>query len=157
MADRSYPDGEPPRAAIIAAARRWLGTPYRHQGARLGVGTDCLGVVLGVWREVYGITPRHPSGYSPDWAESVRGEPMLAYCREQMRPVRPGARRPGDLLVFRWSVHVPAKHLGVLVEPTAMVEARERHAVALTTLTPWWTRRIAGVFAFPPLAETGAD
>ncbi len=28
----------------------WLGTPYRHQGRRKGVGCDCLGLVLGVWR-----------------------------------------------------------------------------------------------------------
>lgn len=156
MAAPSFPDGEPPRAAIIAAARRWLGTPYRHQGARLGVGADCLGVVLGVWREVYRTTPRHPSGYSPDWAEAARGEPMLGYCRDQMREVPTMARRPGDLVVFRWSAHVPAKHLGVLVAAQAMVEARERHAVSLTTLTPWWTRRIAAVFAFPPLATIGS-
>ena len=35
---------------VMRSARSWLGTPYRHQGARKGVGCDCLGLVRGVWR-----------------------------------------------------------------------------------------------------------
>ena len=38
-------------AAVVAAARRWLGTPYRHQASVRGEGADCLGLVRGVWRE----------------------------------------------------------------------------------------------------------
>ena len=33
---------EPHGQRIVAAARGWIGTPYRHQGARKGVGCDCL-------------------------------------------------------------------------------------------------------------------
>lgn len=36
------------RAAIVAEARRWLGTPYRHQASVIGAGADCLGLVRGV-------------------------------------------------------------------------------------------------------------
>jgi len=41
-------------AAVVAAARGWLGTPYRHQASVRGQGADCLGLVRGVWREVVG-------------------------------------------------------------------------------------------------------
>lgn len=36
------------RDAIVAEAQSWLGTPYHHLGRRKGVGTDCVGIVLGV-------------------------------------------------------------------------------------------------------------
>ena len=45
------------RDAIIAAARGWIGTPYRHQASCNQVGADCLGLIRGVWRELYGAEP----------------------------------------------------------------------------------------------------
>jgi len=39
---------------IVAEARRWIGTPYRHQASLIGVGCDCLGLVRGIWRAVVG-------------------------------------------------------------------------------------------------------
>jgi cell wall-associated NlpC family hydrolase len=41
------------RTHIVALAREWLGTPYHHQASLKGVGTDCVGLVRGIWREVY--------------------------------------------------------------------------------------------------------
>lgn len=36
------------RADIVAEARAWIGTPWRHQAALKGVGTDCIGLIGGV-------------------------------------------------------------------------------------------------------------
>ena len=58
------------RAAIVAAARSWIGTPYRHQASLKGVGCDCLGLLRGVWRDVVGDEPERPPAYSRDWAEA---------------------------------------------------------------------------------------
>ena len=51
---------EAARKEALGIAYSWIGTPYRHQASRKGVGCDCLGLVLGVWRELYGarITAR---------------------------------------------------------------------------------------------------
>ena len=49
---------------IAAAARGWCGTPYAHQASLKGTGTDCLGLVRGVWREVMGAEPEHAPAYS---------------------------------------------------------------------------------------------
>ena len=65
------------RAAIVAAARGWIGTPYRHQASLKGVGCDCLGLVRGVWRECAGAEPQPIAAYAPDWALSSAGEPLL--------------------------------------------------------------------------------
>ena len=58
------------RASIVASARGWIGTPYRHQASLRGLGCDCLGLVRGVWREVIGPEPEEPGPYAPDWAEA---------------------------------------------------------------------------------------
>jgi hypothetical protein len=57
---------------IIAEARSWIGTPYRHQASLKGVGCDCLGLLRGVWRAVMGAEPETPP-YAPDWAEAGAG------------------------------------------------------------------------------------
>ena len=57
------------RQDIIAEAQSWLGTPYRHQASLEGVGADCLGLIRGVWRELYGAEPQLVPAYAPDWAE----------------------------------------------------------------------------------------
>ncbi len=137
--------------AILAEAATWLGTPYRHQGSRRGVGCDCLGLVRGVWRNVYGVEPEMPGPYTPDWAESGKGDRLLEAARRHCTERRAGDERPGDLLVFRWRARDAAKHLGILLTHDSFLHAYEGHAVMVSPLIPQWRRRIAGVFVFPPL------
>ena len=77
------------RERIVAAARGWIGTPYRHQASLKGVGCDCLGLLVGVWREVTGKAVGSLPPYTPDWAEA-NGRETLA---EGLREV-PDADRP---------------------------------------------------------------
>ena len=56
------------RRDVIHAARGWIGTPYHHQASARGVGTDCLGLLRGVWRELHGHEPEPPPPYARDWA-----------------------------------------------------------------------------------------
>ena len=146
----------PDRAALVAAARGWLGTPYRHQASVKGVGADCLGLVRGVWREVLGTEPEAVPAYAPDWAEATGEERLLAAARRLMAEVAPAEAGPGDLLVFRMLARGPAKHLGILagarLEGGRLIHAYSGHAVCETALTAAWLRRLAGVFRFPGVA-----
>ena len=135
--------------AVVAEALSWLGTPYRHQGFRKGVGCDCLGLVLGVWRAVYGVEPELPGPYAPDWAEAGGEERFLTAVRRHFPEKPADERAAGDLLLFRWRSHLPAKHAGILVGQERFVHAYEGMAVSLSALAPQWRRRIAGAFAFP--------
>ena len=65
------------RAAIVAAARGWIGTPYRHQASLKGVGCDCLGLVRGVWREVVGPEPEPLRPYAQEWPLASPDERLL--------------------------------------------------------------------------------
>lgn len=146
------------RAAVVAAAQGWLGTPYRHQGSARGAGTDCLGLVRGIWREVIGPEPETPPPYSADWTEPSREEVLLEAAMRHMSRVPIAAARRGDVLLFRMRVRGPAKHLGILVtdglERDAAGEPRMIHAysgqgVVTSSLGPSWRRRIAAAFSFP--------
>ena len=137
------------QAAIIAAARSWLGTPYRHQASLKGVGCDCLGLVRGVWREVIGPEPQPLPPYSASWAESEAGE-MLAEAGSRFLVPRPGREfLPGDVLLFRWRAGYAAKHAGIATARDHMIHAQDGACVSEVPLERWWLRHLAFVFHFP--------
>jgi len=137
------------RELVVMLARGWLGTPYRHQATRKQVGCDCLGLVRGVWRELYGCEPEKPGAYASDWAERSPVDRLMAAARRHCQPRGDGAVGPGDLLLFRWRADLPAKHLGIATGPDRFIHAYEQAAVVESALVPAWRRRIAGVFLFP--------
>jgi NlpC/P60 family putative phage cell wall peptidase len=142
------------RSAIVAEARCWIGTPYRHQASRKGMGCDCLGLVRGVWRAVVGVEPERPPAYSPDWAEATKIESLAAAASRHLSPVTTTEIAPGDVLLFRWRAGLVAKHAAILTEaggtvPARMVHAHDGVAVTEVALTSWWRRRLAYAFRFP--------
>ena len=137
------------REAIVAEARTWLGTPYRHQASLKGVGADCLGLVRGVWRAVISEEPESAPPYTPDWAEALGHETLLGAARRHMPEVALGRVRNGDVLLFRMALGAPAKHAAILSAPARMIHAYDGVAVCETHLTPWWRRHLAAAFAFP--------
>jgi NlpC/P60 family putative phage cell wall peptidase len=137
---------------VIAEALSWVGTPYRHQASRKGVGCDCLGLVRGVWRAFHGREPEAPGPYSMDWAESTGEERMLEAAGRHFIACE-GDPRPGHMVLFRWRPHLPAKHAGILTSGSTFVHAYEGRGVLVSELVPQWRRRIAGVFAFPASTE----
>ena len=137
------------RAAIVLAARSWIGTPYRHQASLKGVGCDCLGLLRGVWREVVGDEPERAPAYSRDWAEASGREALLAAAARHLVSVGDGRWHAGDVLLFRWREHLPAKHCAVATGEGTMVHAHEGASVAEVAIAPWWDRHIAGIFSFP--------
>lgn len=41
------------RQQIVCSARKRIGTPFKHQGRKAGVGLDCIGLVVDVFKEFY--------------------------------------------------------------------------------------------------------
>ena len=140
------------RDKIVAAARCWAGTPYQHQASLKGFGCDCLGLVRGVWRDCVGDEPEPVAPYSPDWAEATGREQLLLAGRRHFLPADPNGIRPGDVLLFRWRAHVPAKHLAIASGADRMIHAHDGAVVAEVAISGWWRRHIAFSFCFPDLA-----
>jgi NlpC/P60 family putative phage cell wall peptidase len=137
------------RAAIVAEARTWVGTPYRHQGSLRGVGCDCLGLLRGLWRALIGPEPENPGAYSPDWAEAGGSEALLHAAQRHLVPLQGCTCAEGDVLLFRFRTNVPAKHIGIVSAPGRMIHAHEGACVAEVPIIPFWQRRVAAAFSFP--------
>jgi NlpC/P60 family putative phage cell wall peptidase len=137
------------RDAVVAEARLWIGTPFRHQASLKGTGADCLGLVRGVWRELVGEEPEKVPAYTPDWAEELGEETLLEAARRHCREIPVGAACEGDILLFRLGTGAPAKHAGIVSGEDRIIHAYWGKAVCETRLVPWWRRRIASAFQFP--------
>lgn len=135
---------------IVRIAESWIGTPYRHQGATKGVGCDCIGLIRGVWRELYGEEPPLAvPPYAPDWAERCGEERLLVAATTLFGPpVALSDAQPGDILLFRWQAQCAAKHAGILLDEHWFIHAYEQAAVTRSALVSGWRRRIAAVHRF---------
>ncbi|MFX0545525.1 peptidase [Roseovarius sp. S1116L3] len=140
------------RDTIVAAARGWIGTPYLHQAACKGAGTDCLGLLRGVWREVLGGEPETPPAYSMDWSEPARIEALWQAAHRHLHPKHIDDEAPGDVLLFRMRDGAVAKHLGIagrIGAQASFIHAYSGHAVVESPLSLPWRRRIVARFTFP--------
>jgi NlpC/P60 family putative phage cell wall peptidase len=149
------------REQVVSVARGWIGTPYRHQGALKGVGCDCLGLIVGVWRELGGKRVGSIPPYTSDWAEAMGRETLAEGFCGHLPEIEPSEARAGDVVLFRWRAHLPAKHAAILTEENRMVHAQEGVAVCEVPLSDWWRRRMAYAFSLdrlppPPCGERRA-
>lgn len=133
----------------VAIARAWIGTPYRHQASLKDVGCDCLGLIRGIYRELYGAETEAVRPYAPDWAEAGGTEALAEAGRRHLIEIDPAAALPGDIVLFRWRPQHPAKHAGILATTTTFIHAYDGTAVVESPLSPWWARRLAFAFRFP--------
>ncbi|MBI1416691.1 MAG: peptidase [Limimaricola sp.] len=141
---------------VVTLARRWIGTPYRHQGAVKGAGCDCLGLIRGIWTELCGSVPEVPPPYTPDWAEPQRHEVLWAAALRHLSPLPPGEPGRGDVLLFRMRPGSVAKHLGLAAETgetPSFIHSYSEHGVVESPLSLPWRRRIVARFAFPERAH----
>lgn len=137
---------------VVTAARRWIGTPYRHQASAQGAGADCLGLLRGVWREIFGAEPERVPAYTADWAEPGGREALFEAASRWLVPCGEGQMRPGEVLLFRMRDGSIAKHLGLSAEvgrAPSFIHAYCGHGVLESPLSTPWARRIVARFAFP--------
>ncbi len=141
------------RAWIVAVARTWIGTPYHHQASERDVGADCLGLVRGVWRDLYAADAEMPPPYSRDWAEASGEETLLAAAARHLIGISPHQSGPGDVVVFRLKAGLIAKHAAIVTTPETFIHAIEGSPACEVPFGPWWRRRIAGAFSFPGVID----
>jgi NlpC/P60 family putative phage cell wall peptidase len=141
-------------SALEAAeiARSWIGTPYAHQASTRGAGADCLGLLRGVWRELYGGEPEKVPAYTLDWSEPQRVEALWNAARRHLVEKSPEDIQSGDVILFRMREGFVAKHLGIVGQSfpaTTFIHSYSGHGVVESALSDPWRRRIAAVFEFP--------
>lgn len=140
------------RQLIVDEVRSWLGTPYVHQASVKGAGTDCLGLLRGVWRVLLGQEPEAVPTYSMDWSEPQGEERMWAAAHRHLIEKKPDQLESGDVLLFRMRQGRVAKHVGIVSEMgdvPRFVHAYSGYGVVENTLSDPWRRRIVACFEFP--------
>ena len=121
-----------------------IGAPIADQASLKGVGADCLGLLRGVWRGVIGAERE-----VPPYGDHERDELLLEAARRNLSArSEPLQFRDGDVLLFRWQPHLPARHVGIATSPSSMVHAQSGSVVAEVPLDRWWRMRLVAVFEF---------
>ncbi|MFG6413796.1 NlpC/P60 family protein [Roseateles sp. DC23W] len=116
------------RALLQEEARRWIGTPYHHQGCVRGAGVDCLMLLVAVFKAP-GVLPAEfdPRPYAPQWHLHRSEETYLAGLDAWLHPLPEGAPlQPGDVVVWRFGRTF--SHAGLVVQQGDQLEVL--HALA---------------------------
>lgn len=93
---------------IIDHARAWIGTPFRHQGRRRGVGVDCIGVIISVAHEL-GITNYDRTNYG-----RRAHDRELEWALDWLFPRLDGKPVPGAILLFQFAAF--PQHVGIMTD-----------------------------------------
>jgi cell wall-associated NlpC family hydrolase len=109
------------RAAVAAAARKWLLTPYHVEADIMGAGVDCGMLIVRVFVDLGLVPPFDPRPYPPDWHLHNSDEKYLGWVRQWCAQVDKPA--PGDLALFRFGRCF--SHGGIVTQatPIALVHA----------------------------------
>ncbi len=134
---------------IVTIARQWLATPYVHQASIKYQGCDCLGLVRGIWREIYGSEPAPTPAYSPDWGEVGGREILLQAVEKYFIKALDDHLKPGRLILFRWNDAAIIKHLGIMTDHNHFIHAYEKTGVVESPLVGSWLKNIVAVYSFP--------
>lgn len=110
--------------AIVAQARKWVGTPYRY-GGKSRKGTDCSGMVMAIFDDVASVK-------LPRDSRSQRN-----FCRDVPRD----AIQTGDLVFFDTAKNGNIGHVGLYIGNGEMIHASSSRGVVVSNLDEaYWLR-----------------
>jgi cell wall-associated NlpC family hydrolase len=89
------------RAAIVAEALSWEGTPYAARARIKGLGVDCAMLPAVVYHAV-GLIPELVPDYTQDWMMHRDEELFLSYITPYAREITAAQAAPGDLVIWRF-------------------------------------------------------
>lgn len=88
------------RAAVVAEARSWIGTPYHNCADIKGVGVDCGMLLVRVFVDLNLCPSFDPRPYPVDWHLHRSEERYLGFIFD--RGAETAQPQPGDVMVFRY-------------------------------------------------------
>lgn len=109
------------RAAVVAAARSWIGTPYRQLGFTKGPAgaVDCSMLLVAAYVEAGVYPPFDPRPYPANWYLHHGEERYLGWLTTVAREVE--VAQPGDIVC--WLFGRCFSHSAILVDAATVVHA----------------------------------
>src|ERR1700684_1765254 len=109
------------RAAVVAAARSWIGTPYHNCADIKGVGVDCGMLLVRVFVDLNLCPPFDPRPYPVDWHLHRSEERYLGFIFDRSAEV--AQPLPGDVMVVRYGRWYSHGGVVVAAAPLRIVHA----------------------------------
>jgi NlpC/P60 family putative phage cell wall peptidase len=135
------------RAHIVRQARTWLHTPYQHQARCKGAGVDCIGLIVGVAKEL-GLSQAdaHCYGRIPS------GNALVAALQQHAVPIAPSAAwLPGQILLIRFDAE--PQHVAILADMAGQQTMLHAYSnagyVTEHRLADVWRARVMARYDFP--------
>lgn len=135
---------------MVTEARLWLGTPYQHQASLKHIGCDCLGLLRGVWRHIYGVEPELMPAYAPRWNEASSTDLLMDMAaRNFVQKLENTDFNAGDVLLFKYRLDLPSRHIGIVSGEDKFIHAYSGRGVVENRFNHWWKRHLAGRYMWP--------
>lgn len=134
--------------AIIDEARKWLGTPYKHQGRQLTVAVDCIGLVFGVLRNLGVGSDDFWRRQSIRWGRYKRvpdGHTLHDGFSLFLPEYPPAQAEPGDMLLISFAG--APRHTAILSERNTIIHAHsEAKGCVENTWSGTWKHTTTSAF-----------
>jgi len=137
------------QARIVDEAKTWLATPYRHQASVKHHGTDCLGLVRGVYRALYGDEPEALPPYRSSPRAWGGGEPLLEAAQRNL--IAADEPEQAAVVFFRLHRAAPISHCGIMTDAERFIHAYQGRGVIMSSFGTYWQRHLAAIFDFPEI------
>lgn len=108
------------RAAVVAEALTWQGTPYHSRGRIKGVGVDCAMFPAACY-EAVGLVPHLDPEYSPQWFMHRDEELYLQWVKPYAREIERDELGPGDFAI--WKYGRTYSHGAIVIDPPLIIHA----------------------------------
>jgi cell wall-associated NlpC family hydrolase len=108
------------RAAIVAEALSWEGTPYLSRARIKGVGVDCAMLPSAVYHAV-GLIPDMQPDYPADWMLHRDEERFLSYVTPWAGEIDESEAGPGDMVI--WKFGRTYSHSAIIIDLPVVLHA----------------------------------
>lgn len=137
------------RLDVVREARAWLGTPWRHQGRRKGIGVDCVGFIAEVARSVGLMDVQEAANYR----RRPNGQTLRSKLDAYLIAIQPQDLRAADVVLL--ATHETPDHVGLIGDYPVRDEVSLIHAylparkVIEHRIDATWAARIVGAYRIP--------
>ena len=125
---------------LIEALRKYVGTPYKHQGRSIETGVDCLGLVVACANDL-GIEVVDEVNYSLKVNPQKLLDGVLGHCCQNF----PRTYGVGELALMKFG-KMGATHLAVITDKGIIHSYNRAGEVVEHRLNPVWKSRIVATF-----------
>ncbi|MDE6770110.1 MAG: C40 family peptidase [Muribaculaceae bacterium] len=111
---------------IVEEALTWQGTPYKYASSEKGKGTDCSGMVIGVYTKVTDKKLPRNSAQQAEFCKKLKEKDV----------------RPGDLVFFATGKDkYKISHVGIMLDDNRFIHASTQKGVLISEMnTPYYQR-----------------